>query len=476
MFDVIVIGGGVVGGLILRELTKYELRVCLLEKEYDVCMGASKANSGIVHAGFDALPGTLKAKFNVEGNRLMKETTTALGVKYRENGALVVAFSEEETSVLEGLKARGEINGVEGLEILDQESLRKREPNISKNALCALYAPTSGIVCPYELTISAIGNAMDNGAELFTDFEVVKIEKLEEVFTVSASDGKRVEGKLIINCAGLQSGKIAELAGDNDICVQGRKGEYILLDRESGDFVSHTLFFTPTSKGKGILCTPTVDGNILLGPTAEEFPNPTTETSETGLAYIVEKAQTMCQQPPFYNTITSFSGIRAYSEKHDFIVEASKQVKGLIHCAGIESPGLTASPALARFVVKRLVGGHLILKKNEKFNGERKPDYFFKNLTQEEKNEIIKKDPSYGKIVCRCEQVTEGEILRAIRENPPAKDIDGVKRRTRSGMGRCQGGFCQPYVAELLAREQGIPLEKVTKSGKGSRLLVGVTK
>ncbi len=475
MFDVIVIGGGVVGGLILRELTKYNGNVCLLEKESDVALGASKANSGIVHAGFDASCGSLKAKFNVLGNQMMEGVCTELGVKFRRNGSLVVAFSEEEVQTLYSLKERGEKNGVPGLEVINQAQLREMEKNISNEAVAALYAPTGSIVCPYELTIAAIGNAMDNGAQLLTDFAVDSIEKTDGGYIVEAEDGKTVEGKIVINCAGLYSGKVAKMVGD-DFAIGARKGEYVLLDRESGDFVAHTLFFTPTEKGKGILVTQTVDNNILLGPTADEQEDGNTETSADGLSFVLQKAGQMCKNVPLYNTITSFAGVRAYASRHDFIIEESKNAAGVIHCAGIESPGLTASPAIAQYVVETLVGGKLSLEKNEKFNGTRKPDYFFKNLSMEEKNEIIKNDPSYGRIVCRCEQVTEGEILRAIRENPPAKDIDGVKRRTRSGMGRCQGGFCQPFVAELIAKERGIALEDVTKNGKGSRLLMGVTK
>ncbi len=476
MFDVIVIGGGVIGGTVLRELTKYQLSVCMLEKENDVCMGQSKANSGIVHAGFDAAIGSLKAKFNVLGNKMMPKYAEELGVKYVNNGSLVVAFSEAEINTLHKLKARGEANGVSDMEILDQAQLRALEPNVSDEAVGALLAKTGGIICPYGLTIAAIGNAMDNGARLYTDFEVVAISKNDDKFTVKAADRREVEGTLVIDCAGLASGKIAALAGDDTIKVSGRKGEYILLDRESGDFVSHTLFFTPTEKGKGILVTQTADKNILLGPTSEEIPDGCTDTTATGLAFVIEKVKKMSKNPPLFNTITSFCGVRAYSDRHDFIIEESKKVKGLILCAGVESPGLTSAPAIAKYVVEELVGANIVLTKNEKFNGIRKPEYFFKDLSTEEKNEIIKKDPSYGKIVCRCEQITEGEILRAIRENPPAKNIDAVKRRTRAGMGRCQGGFCQPYVAELIAKEQNIPFEQVTKSGKGSNLVVGVSK
>ena len=475
MFDVVVIGGGVVGGLILRELTKYKLKVCLLEKENDVVTGASKANSGIVHAGFDAKEGTLKAKFNVEGNAMFDGLCSDLGVRFRRNGSLVVAFSKEDEKMLFELKERGERNGVKGLEIIDTARLREMEKNISQYAISALFAPSGGIVCPYSLAIASIGNAMDNGATLITNFEVCAIDKTEYGYLLKSNSGEHAQAKVVINCAGLGSGKIAELVGE-DIKVGGRKGEYILLDRESGDYVNHTLFFTPTKLGKGILVTQTVDNNLLLGPTADEKDGDNVDTTVNGSAFVIEKASKMCKNPPLYNTITSFAGIRAYSNRHDFIIEESRKAKGFIHCAGIESPGLTSSPAIAKYVIEELVGKMLLLEKNENFNGKRKADYFFKDLSMEEKNEIIKKDSSYGKIVCRCEQITEGEILRAIRENPPAKDIDGVKRRTRSGMGRCQGGFCQPYVAELIAKEQGISLNQVTKRGKGSYILTGVTK
>ena len=476
MYDVIVIGGGVIGGTVLRELTKYRLKVCLLEKAGDVSMGQSKANSGIVHAGFDATEGSLKAKFNVEGNRLMYDYAKELGVKCVQNGSLVVAFSEEDLQMLASLKARGERNGVPDLKIIGADELKKLEPNISDSALGALYAPTAGIVCPYELTIASIGNAMDNGAELYCDFEVSSIQKENGLFRVATSDKRAVKGKLVINCAGLGAGEIAKMAGDDSIHIGARKGEYLLLDRESGDFVSHTLFFTPTKAGKGILIARTVDGNILLGPTSEEMGLPHTETSAEGLAAVTGKALQMCPNVPLYNTITSFAGVRSYCDRHDFIIEESVKVKGLIHCAGIESPGLTSAPAIAKYVAEKLVGAHFPLEKNPGFNGKRISDSFFKEMTLEEKNALIKKDPAYGKIVCRCEQVTEGEILHAIKSNPPARNIDAVKRRTRSGMGRCQGGFCQPQIAELLADELNVPLEEVTKSGRGSNLVVEACK
>lgn len=476
MFDVIVIGGGVIGATILRELTKYELKVVMLEKESDVCMGQSKANSGISHAGYDALPGSLKAKFNVLGNKMMPSFTKDLGVKYKNNGSLVVAYSEEEIETLKKLKERGEINGVENLEIIGKEELKKLEPNISDSAVGALFAKTGGIVCPYELSIASIGNAMDNGAELMLEFDVSSIEKCDGYYIVKSADGREVKSKLVINSAGINSSKIAKMVGDNSFEVNGRKGEYILLDRESGNFCSHTIFKTPTEKGKGILVTQTVDGNILLGPTAENVEDNMTYTTEVGLDFVKRTASKMMNNVPFYNTITSFAGVRAFCDRHDFIIEESKVAKGFINTAGIESPGLTSAPAIAKYVVEEIVSKLMPLTENAKFNGIRTPDYFFKNLSVEEKNEIIKKDKRYGKIVCRCEEITEGEIVRAIHENPKATTVDAVKRRVRAGMGRCQGGFCQPHVAEIISRELNIPMEEVLKSGKNSKLLVGKTK
>jgi len=476
MFDIAVIGGGVIGGTILRELTKYQLNVCMLESCDDVSMGQSKANSGIVHAGYDAKPNSLKAKFNVLGNKMMSAYASELGVKYQNNGSLVLAFSDEDLTVLEELKTRGETNGVERLSIIDRAELNRLEPNVSDKALGALYAPTGGIICPYELTIASIGNAMDNGAKLYCNFEVVSAKKLENGYEIISTDGNKVCAKIVINCAGINSGKVASIFGDDTLNIKGRKGEYILLDRESGDFVSHTLFCTPSKAGKGILVTQTVDGNILLGPTATEVDNPAPVTTAQGLAFVVDKVKSMCKNPPLFNSITSFAGVRAYSDKGDFIIEKSAIAENLINVAGIESPGLTSAPAIAKFVAEEIVAKMTSLVKNEKFNGKRTPDYFFKNLSIEEKNELIKKDSTYGKIICRCEGITEGEIIRAVRENPKAMTIDAVKRRTRAGMGRCQGGFCQPHVAEIIAREHNIAYEKVQKGGKNSTLLVGKVK
>ena len=476
MYDVIVIGGGVIGGAVLRELSKYDLKICMLEKNDDVCMGQSKANSGIVHAGFDALPNTLKAKFNVLGNQMMKEYATELGVKYKNNGSIVLAFSEDELKTLDQLKQRGEINGVKGIEILSKKQVKELEPNVSENCLGALFASTGGIVCPYELTIAEIGNAMDNGAELFTDFEVVNAIKTNDAFTVKSKDGREVKGKVVINCAGLGGEKVSKLFGDETIKINGRKGEYILLDKKCNAFAKHTLFCTPTEKGKGILVTPTVDGNILLGPTSVEVQDGLTYTTQEGLTEIKIIADKMCKNVPYREQITSFAGIRSYSDRHDFVIEKSKKTDSFINCIGIESPGLTSAPAIGKYVVEELVLSTIKADKKQNFFGARKSHANFKNLSIEEKNKIIKQNPSYGKIVCRCEQITEGEIIDAILTNPPARTVDAVKHRTRAGMGRCQGGFCQTAVAELISKNLGIPFEQIKKGGNNSELVWGRTK
>lgn len=476
MFDAIIIGAGVIGGTIARELSKYQLKTLILEKEQDVCMGQSRANSGIVHAGFDAKVGSLKAYFNVIGNQMMPSYAKELGVKYQNNGSIVVATCEEENEMLLDLFKRGKKNGVKGLKILTREELVKLEPNVSDIATSALYAKTGGIICPYGLTIASIGNAMDNGAELKTNFEVVKIEKTNGVFEIYSSNGEKVCSKIVINCSGINSAKIANLIGDKSFTMGGRLGEYMLLDRESGDFVSHTIFKTPTSKGKGVLVTNTVDGNILIGPTAKVLDEISTDTTFDGLEDIKEKAYETVKNIPFYNTITSFAGVRAFCDRNDFIIEESKSQENFFNVAGIESPGLTSSPAIAKFVVENLVGKKINLVKKKNFIAKRKPENYFKTLSVKEKNKIIAKDPAYGKMVCRCEQVTEGEIRRAIRENPRATTVDAVKRRTRAGMGRCQGGFCQIRVAEILAEELGLDFTEVVKSGKNAVLTKGKTK
>ena len=474
MTNIVVIGAGVVGGMIARELAKYELGVTIVEKMPDVAMGATRANSAIVHAGFDAKEGTLKAKLNVKGSLMMEDVTRTLGVKYKRNGSLVVGFNEDDEKTLGELLERGKRNGVEGLTLLYGDEIRALEKNIGDEVTVALHAPTGAIVCPYELCMASVGNAMDNGANLLLDFEVVKIEKIDGKYVVSAKDGRSVTADVVINCAGVYSDDVAALAGKGGFTVTPRRGEYMLLDRECGEHVSHTVFRCPSKMGKGVLVTPTVDGNLLLGPTAENIDDKeNTTTTEAGLRALSALANQQVKGINMRAVITSFTGLRSTGSTGDFIINMSD---GFVNAAGIESPGLSSAPAIAEYVRELIENSGITLTRKSSVIEGRRPMHYFREASEDEKNEIIKSDSTFAHVICRCETVTEGEILEAIRTNPKPRDVDGVKRRTRASMGRCQGGFCTPYIVELLAKELEIPYEAVTKFGGGSYINFGKTK
>ena len=474
MFDVAVIGAGVVGGMIARELTKYTKNVCILEKESDVALGATRANSAIVHAGFDAKVGTLKARLNVRGSKMMGAVCRDLGVKYKKNGSLVVGFSDEDRDTLIDLCQRGNDNGVEGLRVINRAEILELEPNIGDGVTVALHAPTGAIVCPYELCMAAVGSAMDNGAELVRNFKVTKIEKCEGGFVISSENGS-VQAASVVNCAGVYSDDIAKLIGDESFDVHPRRGEYLLLDRECGTHISHTVFRCPSKMGKGVLVSPTVDGNLLVGPTAEDIDDKTdTKTTAEGLAKVRELASEQVCGINFSKVITSFTGLRSVGSTGDFII--NMPTPGFVNAAGIESPGLSSAPAIAEYVASLLSDVGYLSEKRTDFVSERRPAHYFSSMTVEEKNALIKERPEFAHVICRCETVTEGEILDAIRTNPKPQDVDGVKRRTRATMGRCQGGFCTPYIIELLAREMGVDYTEVTKFGGKSYINVGKTK
>ena len=477
VYDVAVIGGGVVGGMTLRELSRYQLKTILLEQAEDVVMGASKANSAIVHAGFDAEPGTLKAQYNVEGNALMEAVTGELSVPFRRNGSMVLAFSEEDLKTLRDLQERGRKNGVPGVRLMSREEALSQEPNLSEEIKGALWAPSGGIVCPYELATAAIGNAMDNGAELKTGFRVTGIEKENGNFVVISEAGEKLYARYLVNAAGVHADEVARMIGDDSFSITPRRGEYMLLDKTQGATVFATIFQPPTKMGKGVLVTPTVDGNLLVGPTSEDiFDKDDTATTPEGLEKVERLSKLSVPSVNLRAVITSFAGLRATPDGGDFIIGPSAADAGFINAAGIESPGLTASPAIAVAVVKHLEEAGLVLIKRENFSPFRKPFPKFRRMSGAEREALIRQDASFGRIVCRCETITEGEILAAIHRNPPARDVDAVKRRTRAGMGRCQGGFCGPQVVEILSRELGIPMDEVTKCGGASRMLVGKTK
>ena len=470
-YDVAIIGAGVIGAMAARELSRYDLKVCLLEKENDVAMGASRANSGIIHGGYDPVPGTLKAKMNTAGVPLLYEAARELNAHYKNNGSFVCAFGEDEDPAIDALYQRGLKNGIEKLQILSGDEARAMEPNLSEKVTRVLYVPTAGIICPYDLTIAAAGNAMDNGVELLRNFEVVSVEA---GFKITAADGRIVECEYLLNCAGGYSDKISRMVGDDFFTVNPRAGEYMLLDKSEGDRVKHTIFQVPSKEGKGILVTPTVDGNLLTGPTALKVATPeSVETTAEGLAMVSRLAAKSVPSVDFRQVITSFTGVRSSANVEDFIIQPSSVAPKCIHLGAIESPGLTCCVAIAKYAVELLQKQGLALTNKENWNGHRENTRAFREMSDEEKDAFIKANPDYGKIVCRCETVSEGEIRAAIRRNPPAFDIDAVKRRTRSGMGRCQGGFCSPYVMRLIAEEQGMKMEAVTKSGPGSEPLTG---
>lgn len=476
MYDVIIIGGGVSGCAIARELSRYEVNVCLLEKGDDVCSGTSKANSAIVHAGFDCQPGTLMAKLNVEGNLMMPQLCADLDIPFAMIGSLVVCTDPTTRPHLEELKARGEANGVKDLEIIERDELLKMEPNISDQAVAALWAPTGGIVCPFELTIGMAENACENGVDFVFNAEVTGIEKQDDVFQITTTNGS-FACRYLINAAGVHADTIHNMLSAEKMTIIPRKGEYYLLDHHTRDFAKHTIFALPTKMGKGILVSPTVHGNILVGPTATDIDDKeAVNTTSKGLNEAATGSFVTMKNVPLHETITSFAGLRAHEEHHEFIIGEVKDVPGMIDCAAIESPGLTSSPAIGKMVAKIIVEKEeLTLKENFKSvrKGVTKPF----ELSSDELNQLIREKPAFGQIICRCESITEGEILEAIHRPLGARSLDAVKRRTRAGMGRCQSGFCSPKVMAILAREiPELSMEDVSKCGAGSTFITGLNK
>jgi len=473
LYDVIIIGAGAIGCLTAYKLAAYNVKTLVLEAGDDVASGATKANSAISHAGFDAECGTLKAKLNVEAVRQMPELCRKLDIDYIQNGSLVLGFGEEDLAHLEMLKERGIKNGVPGLEIIGREKLRELEPNISEDAVYALRAPSAGIVSSWGMPIAAAECAAVNGTEFVFNFRVTSIKREDGFFTVSNGVGE-YKCRYLVNATGVWSDYVAEMAGERDFEARiiPRRGEYMLLDKTEGKTAKHTLFSVPSKNGKGILVSPTVHGNLIVGPNAYVIEDRDDhQTTQEGLDEILRGAKRLVPKVNERAVITSFSGVRPTPSTGDYYIKPSEQVEGLLHLAGIESPGLASSPAVGDMAVELLGEMGLELKKREGFVDARPVQYHFAEMNDIERAELIRKDASFGKIICRCETVTEGEIVDAIRRPVGARSLDMVKRRTRAGMGRCQGGFCMPRVAEILARELNIPLECVTKFGGNSWLV-----
>lgn len=475
MYDVIIIGAGVSGTACARELSRLDLKILVLEKEEDVCCGTSKANSGIVHAGYDAVSGSLMAQLNVRGNELMEEWAKELDFPFKRTGSLVVCRREEDMPLLWELKERGEKNGVKGLEIIGEKELKEMEENLSSEVIAALYAPTAGIVCPFGMNIAMAENAYTNGVEFQFDTLVTKIEKIEKGYRIDTEKGS-FKTKYVVNAAGVYADKFHNMVSEKKIEITPRKGEYCLLDKKAGNHVNKVIFSLPGKLGKGILVTPTVHGNLLLGPTATDIEEKEgINTTEEGLKEIREKAGLNVKNLPLGQVITSFAGLRAHEKGHEFVIKEAEDAKGFIDCAGIESPGLTSAPAIGELVAKMIKEG-LNPEKNKRFEGKRKGILFPHKLTKEERKQLIKEHPEYGNIICRCEMISQGEILDAIHRPLGAKSLDGIKRRVRAGFGRCQGGFCTPKIMEILATEYGTEENTITKMGKESILIMGRNK
>ena len=475
MYDVIIIGAGVTGCAVARYLSRYQGSALVLERAEDVCCSTSKANSAIIHAGFDAAHGSLMAKMNVQGSRMLPELAKELDFPFRTNGSLVVCMSEEDMHRLLALYENGVKNGVEGLEIVDAQRLHELEPNVSKNAVAALWAPTGGIVCPFNMTIALAENANANGVDFRFNTKVTGFTRGEESWTVHTEQGD-FRTRYVVNAAGVYADVLHNMVSARKLHITPRRGDYCLLDKQVGGFVSHTVFQLPGKLGKGVLVSPTVHGNIIVGPTAIDIEDRDgTNTTAAGLEELIAKAGISVDNLPIRQTITSFAGLRAHEDHHEFVIGEAEDAPGFVDCAGIESPGLTSAPAIG-LTVAELLREKLGLRKKEDFIATRKGLLDPKSLTKEAYQALIRENPAYGQIICRCEQVTEGEIIDAIRRPLGARSLDGVKRRTRAGMGRCQAGFCSPRVMEILARELGVSQAEITKCGGASRLIVGVNK
>jgi len=475
MYDVTIIGAGVVGSAVARELSRYQLNLCVLEKDEDVCSGTSKANSGIVHSGVDAKPGTLKAALNLSGSRMMEALALELDIPYRKNGSLIVCTNKEALPQLEVLLERGRNNGVEDLKIISREEVISMEPNIADGVVAAIFAPTGGIICPFELTLGLAENAAINGAEFEFNSRVTNIQKENDYFIITTDKGA-IKSRMVVNAAGVYADEVHNMVSHEKVKLQARRGNYFLLDKSAGSHTNKTIFQLPDKMGKGVLVTPTVHGNLMMGPTAVDIDDKEgTNTSREELDYIVGRSTLGIKDIPLRQVITSFAGLRAHEAGDDFIIQEAKDVKGLIDTIGIESPGLTAAPAIGVMVTKMICD---VLKPAEKtdFIPGRKGITRLFELSFEKRKELIDNDATYGNIICRCETVSEGEIREAIHRPLGAKSLDGIKRRTRAGMGRCQSGFCAPRVMEILKRELGMSMLDITKCGGDSKLVFNYNK
>ena len=472
MYDVVIIGCGIVGAATAFELSKYRLKVGIVERENDVACGTTKANSAIIHAGYDPVPGTLMARLNVRGAALARELCAALDVPYLPCGSLVLGFSPEDQAHLEELYRRGVANGVPDLALLTGDEARAMEPNLSPAVTAALHAPTAAICSPWEYGLALAETAVRNGAELQLETAVTGLTPTEEGWRVETNRGV-LEARYVVNAAGLDAQAIHEMAAPPSFAIHPSRGQYFLLDKSEGGRVGRVIFQCPNEKGKGVLVSPTVHGNLIVGPDAEPVEGDDTSTTSAGLAFVRETALRSVPSVDFRTSIRNFAGVRASTGAKDFIIELS--APHFLDLAGICSPGLSAAPAIGEYAVELLGQAGLALERKADFQASRKR-IRFREMSPEEKAKLVAEHPAYGRVICRCETVTEGEILDALAGPIPPRSVDGVKRRAGAGLGRCQGGFCGPRVVELLAREQHRSPGDIPQERAGSWLLVRETK
>ncbi|HIV69267.1 MAG TPA: NAD(P)/FAD-dependent oxidoreductase [Candidatus Butyricicoccus stercorigallinarum] len=475
MYDVTIIGCGVVGASLAYTLSQYDLKVLVLERENDIAMGTTKANSAIVHAGYDPEPGTLIAELNVRGSAMMEDLCRSLDVKYKRIGSFVLAFDEESRRHLDKLYDNGVKNGVPDMRILTGDEARAMDPNLSQEACAALYAPSAAIIDPWGLCIAQAEVAVRNGVTVKLRSQVTGLETRGDGLLLHTTSGD-YETRYAVNCAGGWGHEICALTGESEWEAKPSRGEYYLLDKSSGDLVKHVIFQCPTAAGKGVLVAPTVHGNLIVGPSADPAESPySRETTLAGLDAVAAASRKSVNGIDLRQSIRNFAGVRAITSDPDFIIRPAKACARLLHVAGIKSPGLSAAPAIAEYARDRLADMGVALHKKAEWDGAR-TQVRFKELSQAEKAELIARNPRYGRVICRCETITEGEIVAAIHSPIPPCSIDGVKRRAGAGMGRCQGGFCGPRVLDILTRELGQSPLDILQDGDGTTLLIGETK
>ena len=483
-FDAIVIGSGISGACVARELSRYQLRAAVLEKGSDLCVGATRGNSATIHAGHDATYGTNKGYYNVRGNAMYPELCRQLSVPYHQNGYIIFACSDADMQEVRRLKANADLNGVPGVEVLDREGLLKLEDHFGDEVIGGLYAPTSGMVCPYNLSFALCENAAKNGVEFYLETEVLEIVREDEGYRLTTNRGD-FTCRYIFNCAGTHADEMNNFVSSEHFRILPRKGEHIILDRKLYPYVNTTVSQTPFTlpsgghtKGMGIM--PSVDGTVILGCDAQDVTDKDdSSTTELGLNTILDYFRENWRHLPIskaypvfpqHMVIGAFGGLRPHAEGNDFIIGEAAGAPGFFNMAGIESPGVTAAPAIALDLVK-LAAERYGFAENPDFDPIRTAKKPFREMTAEEREAAIAKNPDYGQLICRCEQVTKAEILEAIRRPVGARSVNAVKMRTRAGMGRCQGGFCSPEVVRILSEELGIPMTEVTQSGGASRIL-----